>query len=101
MEKISELEIQIHEIQKSVLIYRVINHRLRQDMLRLIHKAGKLTVTEPYKKMGLEQSVASQHLGLLRRAGFVLTQRDKHFIYYSVHYKALKDIEQLSKKLLS
>ena len=101
METINELDIHVAEIRKAALIYRAINHKLRQNILQLIHDAGKITVTELYRKLNLEQSVASQHLAILRRAGFVLTERNKRFIFYSVNYDALKFIEEESKKLLS
>lgn len=101
METVSELEINIVEIRKAALLFRAINHRLRQDMLRLIHKAGKITVTELYRKMNLEQSVASQHLAILRKAGFVQTERDRRFIFYKVNYEALKFFHDQSQKLLS
>lgn len=97
----AELDIQIQDIRKAALVYRAINHRLRQDMLKLIHRAGRITVTEIYRKMGLEQSVASQHLAILRKAGFVNTERDRRFIFYSVNYKALADIEEQSSRLLN
>ena len=44
----------------------------------------KITVTEIYVHLRLEQSVASQHLAILRRAGIVKTERDGKFIYYSI-----------------
>lgn len=97
----TELEINILEIRKAALIFRAINHRLRQDMMRLIHKSGKITVTELYRHMNLEQSVASQHLAILRTAGFVLTERDKRFVFYKVNYEALSFVHDQSKKLLS
>src|SRR5512146_3157504 len=96
MEPTAELDIKILEIRKAALIYRAINHRLRQDMLRFIHKSGKITVTELYRKMNLEQSVASQHLAILRSAGFVSTERDRRFIFYQVNYKALEFVEEQS-----
>lgn len=101
MESTGELEIKIQEIRKAALIYRAVNHKLRQDMLRLIHKSGKITVTELYRKMSLEQSVASQHLAILRTAGFVSTERDRRFIFYTVNYDNLKFVEEQSLKLLS
>ena len=101
MEAIGELELKILEIRKAALIYRAINHNLRQDMLRLIHKSGRITVTELYRKMNLEQSVASQHLAILRTAGFVTTERDRRFIFYAVNYNMLKFVEEQSQKLLN
>jgi len=101
METVSELEINILEIRKAALVFRAINHRLRQDMMRLIHKSGKITVTELYRKLNLEQSVASQHLAILRTAGFVQTERDKRFVFYKVNYEALSFVQEQSKKLLN
>jgi len=96
-----ELEINTIELKKAAMIYRAINHNLRQDIVRLIHNSGGITVTEIYRKLNLEQSVASQHLAILRRAGFVRTERDRRFIYYKVNYDAFKNIEEQSKRLLS
>ena len=100
MESTEELDLKILEIRKAALIYRAINHKLRQDMLKLIHKSGKITVTELYRKMSLEQSVASQHLAILRAAGFVSTERDRRFIFYTVNYDNLKFLEEQSQKLI-
>lgn len=90
----SELELQTLQFKKAALILRAINHPLRQQMLRLIHEQGRMTVTEMYTKLRLEQSVASQHLSILRKAGFVLTEREGKFIFYSVGYQRLKEVEQ-------
>ncbi|RYY16967.1 MAG: transcriptional regulator [Chitinophagaceae bacterium] len=66
------------------MILRALNHKLRQQIVKLIDENKRLTVTEIYIRLRLEQSVASQHLAILRRAGIVKTERDGKFIYYSV-----------------
>jgi DNA-binding transcriptional ArsR family regulator len=71
-------------LKKGALILRALNHRLRQQIVKLIDQKKKITVTEIYVHLRLEQSVASQHLAILRRAGIVKTERDGKFIYYSV-----------------
>jgi DNA-binding transcriptional ArsR family regulator len=96
-----ELRIDVLPLKKAALILRAINHKLRMQILKLIHTHGKLTVTEIYVKLRLEQSVASQHLAILRRAGMVDTVRDGKFIYYSVNYERLTEIQQLSKDLIA
>lgn len=101
METINELVIDVAEIKKATLLYRAINHKLRQDILQLIHKSGRITVTELYRKLDLEQSVASQHLAILRRAGFVIAERNRRFIFYSVNYARIRFLEEESKKLLN
>jgi DNA-binding transcriptional ArsR family regulator len=96
----SELKIDLIQLKKAALILRAINHKLRQQILKLIHQNGKMTVTEIYVKLRLEQSVASQHLAILRKAGFVNTVRDGKFIYYSVNYERLDQIHSIVYDLL-
>jgi len=47
----------------------------------------------------LEQSVASQHLAILRRAGVVITDRQGKFIYYSLDRGRLTQINKLVEEL--
>jgi DNA-binding transcriptional ArsR family regulator len=51
-------------------------------------------------KLRLEQSVASQHLAILRRAGIVSTTRDGKFIHYSVNYARLAEVVKFVDELL-
>lgn len=95
-----ELRIDFQVLRKSVLVLRAVNHKLRQEMIRLINQEGKMTVTELYVKLRLEQSVASQHLALLRRAGVVITSRDGKFIYYSVDHERMDEIARLLEELI-
>jgi DNA-binding transcriptional ArsR family regulator len=78
--------------KKASLILRALNHKLRQQMLRLLDESKQMTVTELYVKMRLEQSVASQHLAILRRAGLVSTHRTGKFIYYTPNYTRLVEL---------
>jgi DNA-binding transcriptional ArsR family regulator len=87
-----ELKIDVVQLKKAALILRAINHKLRQQILKLIHQNEKMTVTEIYVKLRLEQSVASQHLAILRKAGYVNTLRDGKFIYYSVNHDRLAQV---------
>lgn len=85
-----------NRVKNAKAVLRALDHKLRRSILETIQDAkGKITVTEIYKKLFLEQSVASQHLGILRRAGAVTTQREGKFIYYSVNETALSTILQL------
>jgi DNA-binding transcriptional ArsR family regulator len=86
----TELKIDLIKIRKSSLIVRALNHKLRVQIIKMIHDNHRIRVTEIYKKMNLEQSVASQHLSILRSAGFVSTERDGKSIFYSINYNKLK-----------
>lgn len=85
-------------LQKPLLVLRTMNHRLRQDMMHLIHREQKLTVTDIYIKLRLEQSVASQHLSLLRKSGIVTTIREGKFVYYSIDYTKIEELTSLFQK---
>lgn len=95
------LSIDTPNIQKASKVFRAFNHKLRQKILRLIDEKGRITVTSIYVALRLEQSVASQHLAILRTAGFVNTEREGRFIFYSVNYQKIKQINQIAEQLIT
>jgi DNA-binding transcriptional ArsR family regulator len=100
-ETTDSLKINYHNLKKAALVLRALNHKLRQQILMLIETEKKITVTEIYVRLRLEQSVASQHLAILRRAGIVTTQRDGKFIYYTVNYSRIDEINRVVEDLVS
>jgi len=95
------LKVDLMNVKKAAMVLRAVNHKLRQQILKQIDEQGKITVTELYVKLRLEQSVASQHLAILRKAGFVKTYRDGKFIYYSVNAERLKELNRFIEELLN
>lgn len=95
------VNINYHNVKKASLVLRALNHKLRQQILSLIETEKKITVTEIYVKMRLEQSVASQHLAIMRRAGVVTTQREGKFIYYLVNYKRIDELNQCVQEMVA
>jgi len=87
-------------INESWLIFRAIDHKLRSRMLRMIDQHGEMTVTDIYMHLGLEQSLVSQHLAILRKTHFVSTRRLGKYIYYSVNYEHLDRVQDLARRLL-
>ena len=87
------------DLRKAVLVLRAVNHKLRQRIIDLLEENDSMTVTDIYIKLRLEQSVASQHLAILRRAGVVLTERQGKFIYYSLDKERLAQISRLVEEL--
>ena len=95
------LKVDLLNVKKASLVLRAINHKLRQQILKLIDENGKITVTEIYVKLRLEQSVASQHLSILRKAGFVNTERDGKYIYYTVNTARIEELNNFVDSLLN
>jgi len=88
------------EVKKGAAILRSINHKLRQSIIKLLEEKDKLTVTEIYVKLRVEQSVASQHLAILRRAEFVKTSREGKNIHYSLNQARLEEVNTFIEQLL-
>src|SRR5450432_670705 len=93
-------DIDYHNIKKAAMVLRALNHKLRQQVIKTIHENKRLTVTQLYVKLRLEQSVASQHLAILRKAGIVSTQRDGKFIFYTINFSRIDSINGFVKNLV-
>ncbi len=81
-------------IKSAAMTLRAINHKLRQQIVKLLDENKRMNVTDIYVKLRLEQSVASQHLAILRRANIVITDRDGKFIHYKLNYEKLNDVSK-------
>ena len=95
----NDIQLDYAELRKAVLVLRAINHKLRQRIIDLLEENDSMTVTDIYIKLRLEQSVASQHLAILRRAGVVTTERQGKFIYYRIDRDRLAQISRLVEEL--
>ena len=96
----SPVKVDLLHSKKAAMILRALNHKLRQQIVKLIDEQQKMTVTNIYLKLRLEQSVASQHLAILRRAGIVVTTREGKYIYYTVDYDRLEQVNQFVEQLV-
>lgn len=79
-------------VKSAAMTLRAINHKLRQQIIKLLNEHKTMKVTEIYVKLRLEQSVASQHLAILRRANIVNTIRDGKFIHYSLNPEKIASV---------
>ena len=87
-------------IKKAALVLRALNHKLRQQIIKTINEHKRITVTELYVKLRLEQSVASQHLAILRKAEIVSTVREGKFIFYTINEERIVAINEFVKNLV-
>ena len=94
------------QLRTSMRILRALAHPLRLRIIRVIHENnGAANVGEIFVALEIEQSVASQHLRVLRQAALVKTRRDRKFIYYSLDYdriaRATKAISVLDDSVIA
>ena len=63
--------------------------------VKVIDENKSIGVTDLYVKLRMEQSIASQHLAILRRANIVKTKRDGKNINYSLNHERIGTISKL------
>ena len=100
IEENNSLHINYYNVKKTAMVLRALNHKLRQQIIKIINENEKLAVTEIYVKLRLEQSVASQHLAILRRAGIVQTKREGKFIFYTINKQRVEAIDEFVRNLV-
>ncbi|RYD53638.1 MAG: transcriptional regulator [Sphingobacteriales bacterium] len=87
--------------KNAAMTLRAINHKLRQQIVKLLEENKRMNVTDIYVKLRLEQSVASQHLAILRRANIVKTVREGKYIHYALNNDRIAAISKFVKELTS
>ena len=96
----TELAIEASDIKKAVLLLRAIEHPLRQKILHFMSSKVQVYVTEVHTEFKVEQSVASDHLGILRDAKLVRAERRGRFIYYTVNAEGMNRLHRLLDQLV-
>lgn len=91
------MEIQTVIIDEDKLEYasevmRALAHDLRLQILSFIDKNKNINVNRIYNTLGLEQSITSQHLRILRLANIVTFERKGKQIFYGVNYDYINTI---------
>jgi len=97
----AKIVLDYNQLRKAQMVLRAVNHGLRQSIIKLLEKKESMVVTDIYVKLRIEQSVASQHLAILRKAGVVITKREGKFIHYALDKERIEEITHFVDDLLS
>jgi ArsR family transcriptional regulator, virulence genes transcriptional regulator len=93
------IELDFKKVNDAAMVLRALKNSLRRKILAVIDESPGINVTELFRKLELEQPVASQHLAILRQAGIVRTVREGKSIHYSIDYDNIKKISPLVEEL--
>lgn len=85
-----ELNPESLEIAANML--KAIAHPVRISILGCLKDGRKRTVTEIHKLLGIEQSTASHHLGILKDKGVLASKREGKNILYFLRHENLKTV---------
>ncbi len=87
-------------LDKSSDVLRALAHPLRIRLINYIEMRGSAAVQSIYQDLDIEQSLTSQHLRILRRAGLVATEREGKFVVYRVVEERLGRVTQAVRHFL-
>lgn len=75
-------ELQIEQLEQAASMLKAIAHPMRIAILNFLDDEKRMTVTEIHKKLDIEQSTTSHHLGILKDKGVLGSKRDGKNTYY-------------------
>jgi DNA-binding transcriptional ArsR family regulator len=87
MEKYS---LDITKLEMAASRLRAIAHPMRIAIIELLEENKKLSVTEIYKSLKIEQASASHHLNILKNKGVLVSKRDGKKIFYGLRNRIEK-----------
>lgn len=88
------IELNIEKFENAASRLRALAHPLRIAMIELLQKNEKLTVTQIYQSLDIEQAAASHHLNILKNKGILITKRSGTHVFYSLKNQVIIDILQ-------
>lgn len=79
-------------LDKSAEILKVLAHPIRLAIVELLLEKGKLSVSDIFEIINIEQSVASYHLKNLRMVNIVISKRAGTKIFYEIAHDEVGQI---------
>ena len=87
-----EIDVNIAKLESAASKLRAISHPLRIAVIDLLANGKKMSVTEIYQALDIEQATASHHLNILKNKGILDSKREGKKIYYSLRNLTMTDI---------
>jgi DNA-binding transcriptional ArsR family regulator len=86
------LKLNPDDLERAAGILKAMAHPVRISILGALEGGKSLTVTEIHNLLGIDQSTASHHLGIMKDKGVLNARREGKNIYYSLKDEKLKDM---------
>jgi DNA-binding transcriptional ArsR family regulator len=85
-------QLQIEKLEIAASMLRAMAHPMRIAIVDLLTNNKRLTVTEIYERLNIEQASASHHLNILKSKGLLESKREGKMIFYSLKHNRLTEI---------
>jgi len=99
MGKPAKIPLDYNHLQSATDIMRALAHPLRLRIIALLHKHPDSSVQTIHTNLGVEQSIISQHLRILRMAALVQTRRQGKNVHYLLDEQRLVAAAQVAGQL--
>ncbi len=86
------LTINLNKLETAAGKLRVISHPMRIAIIELLSINDRMSVTQIYEELNIEQATASHHLNILKNKGILISHREGKKIYYSLKNRVITDI---------
>ena len=80
------------DLERASNMLKAIAHPIRISIVSCLEKNKNKSVTEIHKFLGIEQSTASHHLGILKDKGVLSSRREGKNTYYFLKHEKLTSI---------
>ncbi len=84
--KRTKVTFQQEKLAVSSELMRALAHPLRLKILEFLDQHQNIQVNQIYNTLKIEQSIASQHLRILKNAGVLLADKDGKYMHYTINY---------------
>jgi DNA-binding transcriptional ArsR family regulator len=88
----TKAKLDIARLEAAASRMRALAHPMRIAIIDMLTDTSKMSVTEIYERLGIEQAAASHHLNILKNKGILISKRDGKKIYYSLKNNTLMQI---------
>jgi len=86
------IDVNISKLELAASKLRAISHPMRIAIIELLANGEKLSVTEIYEALNIEQATASHHLNILKNKDVLVSKREGKKIFYSIKNMTLTEI---------
>ena len=83
------LNLNSEDLLLAASMLKVLGHPIRISIIELLDEASKMSVTEIFKALKVEQAIASHHLNTLKNKRILNSERVGKNTYYSVSHPNL------------
>lgn len=99
--KRTKVTFQQEKLTMSTELMRALAHPLRLKILEFLDRNKNIQVNQIYNTLKIEQSIASQHLRILKNAGVLVADKDGKYMHYAIDYQRVSNAVKAINRFLS